>query len=226
MKTVIPSKPLDLRLAGYAAAAGACLLTAPGSNAAIIYSGPVNIPIPITITGLYLNVITGANSTITGGVPGWDVNPWGTMDLAWFGLTPTVNSGYIVNFPGGSSPDLVDNLPLGSVIGPAPFLWAESRHSETTGATAFNLNSEGNYVGFHFLNEITGLTNYGWLQVHLGESFTDPSRSIIGYAYENSGGAIFSGPLDPMPEPSTYALLGITALGALGVRAWRRHKAA
>ena len=42
------------------------------------------------------------------------------------------------------------------------------------------------------------------------------------YAYEDSGAGIQAG----VPEPTTMALLGVMAAGALGVRAWRKRKAA
>ena len=95
--------------------------------------------------------------------------------------------------------------------------------SESTGATAFNFNSSNNYVGFRFLNEGNGLVNYGWLQVSLGTSFTDSSRSIVGYAYETNGTGITVGNTSTAtPEPSSLALLSI---GAAGLAAYRRRRA-
>jgi hypothetical protein len=63
---------------------------------------------------------------------------------------------------------------------------------------------------------------FGWLQIHLGATQIDTSRKIIGYAYENTGAAI---PAGVVPEPTTMALLGVMAAGALGVREWRKRKA-
>jgi hypothetical protein len=53
-----------------------------------------------------------------------------------------------------------------------------------------------------------------------GTSGAQP-RAIVEYAYEDTGAGIMAGAI---PEPSTLALLGVMAAGALGVRAWRKRK--
>lgn len=227
MKTQALLNRVDRCLAACAAAAAASLATVPPSEATIVYSGPTNISIPLTTAGVYLNVVTGQNGTSPAAAPGWDINPFSSIALNWFAATPTSSSGYIINAPGGSSATLVDNLPLGNVISGAS-TFGFNNGSEPVGLTAFKFNSSENIIGFRFLNETTGILNYGWLQLYLGASFTDPARAIRGYAYENSGAAIFTPlgyPVDT-PEPSTYALLSAAAMGAFGVRAWRRRKAA
>ena len=59
----------------------ACLLLGAGvcgnAHGAIVYSGPVNIPIPDTADGLYVNVVTGANGLTA--VAGWDINPYSAL---------------------------------------------------------------------------------------------------------------------------------------------------
>jgi hypothetical protein len=220
----IPGIRMDARLAGYAALAGAALAAPAVADATVVYSGPVNIVIPLTTAGVYLNVETGVNNVAPASVPGWDVNPFSGTTLSWFAASPNASSGYIANFPTGSSTSLVDNLPTGTVVSVAQGTWNFNNAVETTGATAFNLNSNNNYVGFRFLSG-TSVVSYGWVQIHLGASLTDPSRAIIGYAYDNAGGPILVGDTG-VPEPSTAALLGVMAAGALGVRAWRKRKAA
>jgi hypothetical protein len=221
--------PLDTRLAKYTALAGAALAAPaiPNTEAAIVYSGPVNIVIPVTTAGVYLNVVSNVSNTDLTLAPGWDVNPFGSASLAWFGPSPAATSGYVNNFPGGTSATLVDNLPIGTPISNAlGYTWAtDTTASETSGVTAFNLNSDNNYVGFRFVDPSIngGAVSFGWLQIHLGATSNDPTRAITGYAYENTGGAILAG---AVPEPSTTALLGVMAAGAVGVRAWRKRKAA
>jgi hypothetical protein len=158
-------------------------------------------------------------------VPGWDINPFSSTTLSWFAATPSAQHGYIINLPGGTSATLVDNLPLGTLIQAAGFTFGTNNAVETTGPTAWNLNSNNNYVGFRFLNEGTSTVDFGWAQVHLGATLTDTTRAIIGYAYDDSGAGILSGATTSVPEPSTTALLGVMAAGALGVRAWRKRKA-
>lgn len=220
------SPRVDGRLAAYATLAGAALAAPaiPNADADIISSGPVNIVIPLTTAGVYINVVTGVNNPVPGNVPGWDLNPFSASGLSWFAATPTATSGYVQNFTGGASATLVDNLAIGSPIGGTfGYTWATNTGSETTGITAFNLNSNNNYVGFRFVDAGVngGAVCYGWAQVHIGASLTDPSRAIIAYAYDNTGATIPAG----VPEPSTMALLGVMAAGALGVRAWRKRKA-
>jgi hypothetical protein len=218
------SSRIDRRLVAYATLAGAALSASAAADASIVYVDLSATPIliPLTTAGIYLNVVTGVNNTSPGSVPGWDLNPFSSTSLSWFAATPNASSGYIAAL--GSSPTLVDNLGIGTAIGPSTYVFNNA--SESTGATAFTLNSTNNYVGFRFLNEATTLTSFGWVQVRLGASFTDSTRAIVGYAYENSGGAILSGDTGAIPEPSTIALLGVMAAGALGVRAWRKRKAA
>lgn len=217
---------IDKRLASYAAFAGAALAAPaiPNADATIVFSGPVNILIPATTAGVYLNVVSGVNATAPAGAPGWDVNPFSSSGFSWFAATPSATSGYIVNFPGGTSATLVDNLPIGTLVQNAGFTFGTNSAVETTGLTAWNLNSDNNYVGFRFVDPSVngGAVAFGWVQVHLGATLTDPSRAIIAYAYENSGAPIPVG----VPEPSTVAFLGVMAAGALGVREWRKRKAA
>jgi hypothetical protein len=210
----------NTRLAGYVALAGAALAAPAVADAAIIYSGPVVILIPVTTSGIYLNVVTNVSNISPGSAPGWDINPWESSTLGWFNPSAPAGGVYVTGL--GSSTTLVDNLGLGALVSAASVFG--SGVSETTGATAFNLNSDNNWVGFRFQNEAAGnAIQYGWVQIHLGASLTDPARAIIGYAYDNSGAGINTG---AVPEPSTFALLGVMAAGALGVREWRKRKAA
>jgi hypothetical protein len=212
---------IDARLAAYATLAGAALAAPAQVNANIIWSGTVNINIPSTVSGVYINLVTGVFGTTPGAVPGWDINPWGNTSLnIWANDSASPLSGVITDFTGGSSATLVDNLPPGTPIVDS---WTYGRTAavETTGATAFNINSSGNLIGFRFLNELTGQYNYGWAQLALSSSFSSQPRTFVQYAYDNSGAFIALGLI---PEPSTTALLALVATGALGLRAWRKRR--
>jgi hypothetical protein len=90
--------------------------------------------------------------------------------------------------------------------------------------TQWNLNSSINLVGFRLVDASLGAGNfYGWMRISLGATAGGQPRAIVEYAYENSGAGIGAG---VVPEPTTVALLGVMAAGALGVRAWRKRKAA
>ena len=89
-----------------------------------------------------------------------------------------------------------------------------------------NLNSSNNIIGFQFIdpNLNGGAVAYGWMRISLGATSGGQPRAIVEYAYENTQGmGIMAG---AVPEPSTLALLGVMAAGALGVREWRKRKAA
>ena len=215
---------VDTRLAACAAAAGASLAVVPSSDAVIVYSGPVNLVVPATTAGLYLNVVTGVSNTVPGSAPGWDVNPFGSTTLVFFNPTAPVGGVYVVNFPGGTSATLPDNLPLGTLI--SALNGYGSGTGESTGITAFTLNSSNNYVGFRFTEATLngGAVTYGWFQIQIGATLA--TRSIVGYAYENAVGVGIAAGDTGVPEPTTLALLGVMAAGALGVRAWRGRKVA
>ena len=216
---------VDTRLAACAAAAGASLAVVPSSEAIIVYSGPVSINVPSTTAGIYLNVVTGVFAVTPAGSPGWDLNPWsGTTLNIWANNAAGPMDGVLNNFTGGTSATLVDNLPFGTLINGSS-TYGRTNGPETTGPTALTLNSSANYVGFRFLNESTGQINFGWVQFSIGATLGGQPRSIIGYGYENTGLGIAAGDTG-VPEPTTFALLGVMAAGALGVRAWRGRKAA
>lgn len=217
--------PINSRLAGYATLAGAALAAPaiPSADADIIWSGAVSINIPSTTAGIYLNVVTGVFSSVPASVPGWDVNPFSSTALSFFNPAAPAGGVYVVNAPGGASATLPDNLPfLAYLISAASGFGSGS--IETTGPTAAQLNSSNNIIGFRFQNELAAnQTQYGWMRISLAGTTGAQPRAIVEYAYENSGAGILAG---AVPEPSTFALLGVMAAGALGVREWRKRKAA
>ena len=94
--------------------------------------------------------------------------------------------------------------------------------------TNYRAGETGGYLGVHFLNETTGVVNYGWVQLSTTAG-TTPAQgfpaTILGYAFDNTGAGILAGQI---PEPGTSAMLslGAFALGATGVRRWRQRRQA
>ncbi|MDQ6654356.1 MAG: PEP-CTERM sorting domain-containing protein [Verrucomicrobiota bacterium] len=201
---------IDARMAAYATLAGVALAAPSMVKADIIYSGPVNIVIPATTAGVYLNVATGVSNVSPTLAPGWDVNPYGSTNLTLF--NPTTPTGGVYQ---GSASNF--NLAPGTSVSSAgPF--SNGLYGPV------NLNSNNNYVGFRFQNETAAnQIQYGWFQINFGATVTD--RQIVGYAFENTGAPIAVG-ATAVPEPTTTALFGVMAAGALGLRAWRKRKAA
>ena len=61
------------------------------TNAATVYSGIINLNIPATTNGLYMNVVNGQINEPGNGagssVPGWDINPWSSTAFGLFSAT-------------------------------------------------------------------------------------------------------------------------------------------
>lgn len=209
------SKRIDARFLAAAAVVGAGAGMAEQANAAIVWSGVVNLNIPSTTNGLYLNVVTGANNLPAGGagstVPGWDINPWSSTTLNLFsptGLPASVNgastSAYArLGAAGGN------NLPAGTVIDASNFYGTPITNN-------FTLNSSDNIIGFRFRNEANAQIHYGWARISLGATLQGQPRSLVEYAYEDQPGvAIAAGAI---PAPGSLALLGLGAAGLVSRR--------
>lgn len=204
---------VDTRLAACAAAAAATVAVAPSSEATIIWSGPVAINDPSTFAGIYLNVVNGLVTTTQPANPGWDLNPYGTANLSFFSPTGGGMVGGGTNF---------FNLAPGTLISAASTFATGS--STFGGANPLALNSSNNIFGFRFTNEALGnQVQFGWIRISLAATSAGQPRTVVEYAYENTGLGIAAGAI---PEPTTFALLGVMAAGALGVRVWRKGKAA
>ena len=150
------------------------------SMAAIVYSGPVNIPVPDNIDGVYMNVVTGQTGTSGATVGGWDINPYsavaGDFHLWSFDTTTWLAAAITGPYP----------QTVGTSVGPAGTFFRPGGNNSVGGQVT--LNSTSNYFGIRFTNENTGATNFGWIQMEFGADAG--TRSIIGYAYENTGIAI------------------------------------
>lgn len=211
--SVVPR--LDARLTAYASLAGVAL-AAPGMmEAAVVDSGPLNLVVPNTFDGAYINFLTGASGTSGGTVAGWDWNPYnsGTALSFFWAATPSQASGVASTTTG---PYL--NLAPGTMISGASTF---AQVTASTATTAFQVT--GNEIlGFRFFNENTGVINYGYAVLNTTASTGFP-LTVTRYFYENTGAAIT---VTAVPEPTTTALLGVMAAGAIGLRAWRKRKSA
>lgn len=197
------------RLTAAAIGAGLMLATA-ASHAVVVYrSGSLNIP--VTTNGLYLNVVNEANnlpaSTAGSTVPGWDINVWSTGGLGFF--VGASGSGYVLTAPG-----VVSNLAIGSLISGASTFGSGS--NTLPNAAQWNLNSSDNLFGFSFVNEAGGTTHYGWGRLALGSAVNVAPRMLVDYAFESEAGMSIQAGV--VPEPTTFAMLGVGVAGLLLAR--------
>ena len=201
-----------MRLALCATVVGAALtpLTSHAVVIAVDFSSNPSHTVPSNIEGTYLNVVTGAATAAFSA--NYDINPYfsgSTAPPAVFRLfTPPTTGGVV-----GTT--IATPLALGAVVGVA----------STFNGGVYNANAAApgtNYFGFKFLNEATGMTNYGYLVV--AQTAVVPvagSVRVLGYAYENAGTAI-----TVVPEPATYLMFAAALAAGIGRRAWQVRRTA
>ncbi|WP_257385792.1 hypothetical protein [Tahibacter caeni] len=160
---------------------------------------PQPTPIPSTIDGLYIDLVTGATATTPRDVPGWDFNPFNYSSasvnaaLAFFVPNPPLELVGILatGTPGNTA--VAQNLPLGATVGANPATGFYNR-AITRGT---NFHTAGvRYLGLRFFNEATGAINYGWVQISSGDGTGAEAgfpASIVGYCYESDGSPITVG---------------------------------
>jgi len=168
------------------------------ANATVVYSGAINMVIPTTADGIYMNVQTGAWSSTTTTPSGWDVNPYGTSTTA-VSLLAATGTGYMRNL--GTTATAATRLDAGTVVGPSAFFYGTTSATMGSGIGQWAANSSG-YLGFKF-TAADNATHYGWMQLSIGANAA--TRSIVQYAWEN----IANTSITVTPAPGAMALLGL-----------------
>ncbi len=80
-------------------------------------------------------------------------------------------------------------------------------------------NYNDKYALFRF--DVGGQADYGWLELSVGGG-QFPFVNVLGYAYQTNGNPIKAG---DVPEPQRLpAALGALALGAIGLKEWRKKQ--
>jgi hypothetical protein len=181
------------------------------ANAAIVYSGVVNISIGGTFAGVYLNMINGLTGTTAASVPGHDINPYYGGNR-FFVATVSPVSGIQASGPAGPASQAF-NLAPGAPINAGGSYFA----GFPINSANFTAGTPG-IIGIRIFRESDSAALFGWLRVNKGASNTT-AGTIVDYAYENSGAAILAGDTG-IPGPGSLALL---ALGAISYRGRKRN---
>lgn len=200
-------------------ATSAAFVTCAGAHASVVYSKLVNINVPNTGPGVYLNVVNGNTSTrdpfpILGDIgENWDVNIYGS-GLRSFGVpgnagqtpptpVPASSKGYVSTSPTSLFADVVP-LAAGTSISPSSVWNVNDPFADSVSNVGVKL------VGFRFRNEPNGnTTHYGWLRVDLVDS--GPGR-ILDYAWESTPNTAIGAGVTPEPT-SAVILLGLAGMG-------------
>ena len=148
-------------------------------HAELIYSGTVNIPIPTTGSGVYLNVFTGVHSDSAATNVGWDVQllSASTVDVA---LIAAPGTGYMRNQGVGGLPGRT-RLDRNILVGPNSAYYGNSTATIGGLPGQWRLNSVGT-LGFKFSPPL-GETYYGWMRIQIGASAAE--CTVVDYAFEN-----------------------------------------
>lgn len=170
------------------------------ANAAIYNSPTLNLAIPVTPTGLYINFETGVSGASADAVPGWDVNIGGSSSLNV--MSP--GGWNFVRLNSASTSSGASNVGAGFAVNAdsmATATWI------TGGATTLTLNSSNNYVGFKF-QDSANYWHVGWMQLALGASETGADRKIVRYSYNTDFvGTTAGNSITTAPAPGAAALL-------------------
>ena len=181
------------------------LLGAAGmAGAAVIHVDLAANPlvIPSGLDGIYLNFVSGATSTTSAPLAGWDFNPYSNGDgLRFFGP----------DFPNGQGTLVSGSTALALLGGEAIGSGGIYQPGQALG-TNFLITGIS-YAGLRFQNEATGQLNYGWAKLRTTATTGFPA-AILGYAYENTGAPIIAA----IPEPAGAGFLAISGLLLLGRR--------
>ena len=167
---------------------------------------PVNLAIPVTPAGLYINISTGVSSTTASGAPGWDINVGGTHALNF--VSPGGYNFVRLNLaPMSAGPSNVGNPFMISNMMPSAS-WIAGGSSD-----GFINNSSANYVGFQFVGN-DSLTHFGWMQFSIGASVTGSDRKIVSYGWNTASTMTLAGSSITVPAPGALALLGLAGFAS------------
>ncbi|MBK6375554.1 MAG: hypothetical protein IPF61_00910 [Xanthomonadales bacterium] len=114
------------------------------------------IAVPVTTSGIYLNLFTGVSATTPAGAPGWDFNPWGSSAASFWVAATTPLSGFV-----DSGSGTIGNLTNGTPVGPASTFLTGNSSAATMALWRAGI-ANGN-LGMRFVE--AGSTYYAWINM-------------------------------------------------------------
>jgi hypothetical protein len=181
--------------------AGFVVAAAGRSDAAIVYSGVVDVSIPTDFEGVYID-IDGMSSSLSE-TNGWDINFFfgGSVIATGGSFNPVAES--------ADSTARILGLEEGVEVGSELIFAASPGGSSTHMGPAADQFQEGveSYIGFSFFTNDSEGPLYGWMRIEV--TANNPGGVVHDWAFEDTGAPIITG---MVPEPSSLLLLGFAPL--------------
>jgi hypothetical protein len=187
-----------------ALAVGVAAASASVANAAVV-NRTLNLSIPATNNGLYINIETGASGTTASSTVGWDINPFGATALSFQSPLTNPVSG-MMRAPGATT-GVAGSLSGGTIVGSSgSFTSSVSPVTFGNAAGGWRLNAD-NYFGFKFV-AAAGTQHYAYGIMRIGASAT--SRTLVSVHYESVAGA----QITVVPTPGAAVLLAVAGFAS------------
>lgn len=162
-------------------------LTPAPALAALVCSGPLELAVPQSGEGLYIDLVTGVSGESEGQVPGFDVDPYAAQNSEpahqlkfYWGSSSNGGAGV------ASDGDTYAVLASGDTIGPDSLF---TRAAFTGDTSVWQAGVAEGYLGMRFTNEAAGLLNYGWLRLRSSAPLGFP-LTVVDACYDDSGAAL------------------------------------
>jgi hypothetical protein len=232
-------KSLKTKIASLSALGAGALIAGAGRAEASTFYGPVNVDVGPNGLSQYGLILDGLNTVLSFAfahtmqvgnithitrysIRGFGQKPFSAQFSTTGGtghLLRLVSSGAVFGSHAGSNV-FVGGRTWGTLDG--------GQRSAVLGNNTFSLE----YALFKF-TPAGGPTEYGWLLLSYSVSkgfganaALGPDLNILNYAYDNSGNPLAAGAGVPEPGTMTLTGLGALALGAIGLRRWRKSSQA
>lgn len=178
----------------------AVLATVGSASATVVYRSNINVLIPTTATGVYVD-LDGNFATSTSASAGWDINISGTGTSLSF-AAPLLRSDFLR--AAGATTGSAGNLPANTSVG-ASGSYGAGVVDFGSGAGQWTTNG-ANLFGFRF--NIGSATHYGWGRIDISNN--GAVRTLRELSYCSIAGVAM--PVGAIPAPGALALLGLAGL--------------